>query len=70
MIGKSNVIRASICKALGSVKGRTMIYEDKVKCLKTAIGFVSVILEIDDYLVSKPDQLDVKQPGQRHWDED
>lgn len=70
-IGRKDAVREAICKAFVDVPERRLFQDDKIRCLCYALEFVSVILEIDDYLVAKKDILDVKPPKHDgHWDED
>lgn len=70
-IGSGSAIKEAVCKALQRVGNRELFLNDKMRCLRYAIEFVGVLLEIDDYLMAKKDALDIKPPQPAgHWDED
>lgn len=70
-IGRGDAVREAICRVFADAPERRLFQDDKVRCLCYALEFVSVVLEIDDYLVAKKDILDVKPPKHDgHWDED
>lgn len=70
VIGHDNVVTSSMSKAIKDMKFDSMIIEDKVRCLRYAFDFLATIMEIDDYLIAKVDQLDVKPKTNPHWDDD
>ncbi|ELA41220.1 uncharacterized protein VICG_01709 [Vittaforma corneae ATCC 50505] len=70
IIGSENAVTFSISKAIKDMKFDSTILEDKIRCLKYAFEFLATIMEIDDYLVAKVDQLDVKPKTNPHWDDD
>ena len=70
LIGTESVVTSCISKAIKNINFKSMILEDKVRCTKYAFEFLATILEIDDYLIAKVDQLDVKPRTNPHWDDD
>lgn len=69
-IGSEDAISARISKAVSSMSFRSLIADDAIRCMKYAFDFLATILEIDDYLIAKADQLDVKPRDNPHWDDD
>lgn len=69
-IGNSTVIDATVSEGLRSLEYKEMILNDQIKCLKYAFEFMATVLEIDDYLVARLDQLNVKPRNNSHWDDD
>ena len=69
-IGTENAVSARISKAVGNMKFGSLIAEDGIRCMKYGFDFLATILEIDDYLIAKADQLDVKPRENPHWDDD
>lgn len=69
-IGTDTAVSARISKAIESMSFPSMIAEDAIKCMKYAFEFLATILEVDDYLIAKPDPLDVKPRDNPHWDDD
>lgn len=69
-IGNSTSIHTVVSEGLKRVEYKKMILNDQVKCLKYAFDFLATILEIDDYLVAKADQLNIKPQNNPHWDDD
>lgn len=70
-IGRNSAVEEFLCKAIMRIPVRKMLLDNQVVCLKYAIEFIAVVLEVDDYLIAKQDVLDVKPPKpDGHWDED
>lgn len=69
-IGDKNVITTHISKAIKDIKFERGLVEDQLKTIRYAFEFLATIMEIDDYLMAKVDQLDVKPRDNPHWDDD
>lgn len=69
-IGTSNIVRARVSKAISGVRCNRMLFADQMRCVRYAIEFLATVLEVDDYLVAKANQLDVKPRANPQWDED
>ncbi|KAI5152818.1 T-complex protein 1 subunit theta [Enteropsectra breve] len=70
-VGSSSAIRKAVSKAIKKIPEFTLVYSDKVRAMRYVLEFLAGVLEVDDYLVSKRDVLDIKPPQHDgHWDED
>ncbi|ADM11389.1 T complex protein 1 theta subunit [Encephalitozoon intestinalis ATCC 50506] len=69
-----NLVYKCIGKALGTFKTSDAevydAYNAKVKALKYSIEFISTLFETGDYLIGKPEAINIAPKSNQHWDED
>lgn len=66
----TGVVADAVCRGLRNVEYTRLVLDDMSRCIRYSLECLATILEIDDYLVAKLDQLDVKPPQNSHWDDD
>jgi T-complex protein 1 subunit theta len=70
--------RQLVFKAVGNAFGRFKVSEDevfdifdaKVRAIKYAVDLVCIILETEDYLLTRSNEMNVKPRDNPNWDED
>lgn len=65
----AGVVADAVCRGLRSVACTRLVLDDMSRCIRYSLECLATILEIDDYLVAKLDQLDVRPPQTGHWDD-
>lgn len=66
----ASVVADAVCRGLRNTEWTSIVLSDMSRCIRYSLECLATILEIDDYLVAKPDQLDIKPPQNGHWDDD
>ncbi|WEL38448.1 T complex protein 1 theta subunit [Encephalitozoon hellem] len=69
-----NLVYKCIGKVLGGFASSDAeiydVYNCKVKALKYSIEFISTLFETSDYLIGKPEAINIAPRTNQHWDED